>query len=229
MKPHAATVQAPPPQVETQAPGAPVLALLAHPDLAHSRVHRALRARLRAAAGPALAVRDLYALYPDYQIDVTAERVALASAQLVAWLHPMHWYGMPPLLKLWMDEVLGYGWAYGPGGRALAGKDLWLVVSTGGTEASYRPDGHNRNFIDAFWPPYEQSAALVGMRFLPPTVLHGAHRASLQEIDDHAEMVVQRLRQWPDWPEIADLPPCPECVTPKADRPAIAEPTGAAR
>jgi hypothetical protein len=38
------------------------------------------------------------------------------------------------------------------------------------------PRRHNRHFFDAFLPPYEQTAALAGMRFLPPLVLHGAHR-----------------------------------------------------
>ena len=39
---------------------------------------------------------------------------------------------LTPLLKLWVDEVFAFRWAYGPGGRALVGKDLWLVTSTGG-------------------------------------------------------------------------------------------------
>ena len=83
---------------------------------------------------------------------------------------------MPPLMKLWVDDVLAFGWAYGPGGNALRGKDLWLVATTGGPEDSYRPDSYNRYFFDAFLPPYEQTAALCGMRFLPPLMLHGAHR-----------------------------------------------------
>ena len=94
-------------------------------------------------------------------------------------------------MKLWLDEVLAFGWAYGPGGTALRGKDLWLVATTGGAEDSYRPDSYNRYFFDAFLPPYEQTAALCGMRFLPPLLLHGAHRASEAEIAAHAE----RLRR----------------------------------
>ena len=128
-----------------------ILLLLAHPDLQHSRVHAALRARLRSQSTDAAErwqLRDLYALYPDFEIDVAAEQAALPRARLVVWLHPMHWYGMPPLLKLWLDEVFTYGWAYGPGGTQLSGKDLWLVTSTGGTEQSYRLDGHNRFFIE---------------------------------------------------------------------------------
>ena len=69
-----------------------------------------------------------------------------------------------------------YGWAYGGdsvtnAGTALRGKDLWLVATTGGPEDSYHPQGYNRYFFDAFLPPYEQTAALCGMRFLPPLVI----------------------------------------------------------
>jgi glutathione-regulated potassium-efflux system ancillary protein KefF len=179
-----------------------ILILLAHPQRAHSRVNDSL-ARAAQAAGHL--VRDLYALYPDYLVDVAAEQAALAEAELVVWLHPIHWYGMPPLMKLWLDEVFSFGWAYGPGGQALQGKDLWLVTSTGGPEASYGPGGYNRHFFDAFLPPYEQTAALAGMRFLPPLVLHGAHRATAAELQDHADMLVQRLQSWPDWPEITGM------------------------
>ena len=52
------------------------------------------------------AARHLYALYPDYWIDRAAEQAALAAAQAIVWLHPVHWYGMPPLLKLWLRHAL---------------------------------------------------------------------------------------------------------------------------
>jgi glutathione-regulated potassium-efflux system ancillary protein KefF len=208
-----------------------ILLLLAHPDLQHSRVHAALRAALRPEAqrsGAHWALRDLYALYPDFHIDVAAEQAALQHARLVVWLHPLHWYGMPPLLKLWLDDVFAYGWAYGPGGTALAGKDLWLVASTGGTEASYRPQGHNRFFIDAFWPPYEQTATLAGMRFLPPMVLHGAHHASDDTIAQHVAVLVDRLHSWPAWPELAELMPCVQGTAPEGERPVADVSWGAA-
>jgi len=190
--------------------------LLAHPQLEHSRANRALA---DAAGKAGVGVRDLYALYPDYLIDVAAEQAALAGVDLLVWLHPIHWYGMPPLMKLWLDEVFSFGWAYGPGGLALRGADLWLVTSTGGPETSYHPSGYNRFFFDAFLPPYDQTAALAGMRFLPPLVLHGAHRASDADIAAHAAMFADRLSTYPDWPELADLPECPACVVPADARP----------
>ena len=212
-----------------------VLVLAAHPDLRLSRVNRALLDAARELAagedlapGASVEVRDLYALYPDYLVDVQAEQAACERADLIVWQHPIHWYATPPLMKLWLDEVLTLGWAYGRTregveGRALAGKDVWLVASTGGQESAYNPQGYNRYFFDAFLPPYEQTAVLCHMRFLPPLVLHGAHRAGRDEVAAHVAVYRDKLLSYPDWPEIADMEACPECVLPERDRPDLAE------
>jgi glutathione-regulated potassium-efflux system ancillary protein KefF len=203
--------------------GAEILVLVAHPELEQSRANiRLLQTARRLQAESALGrieVRDLYALYPDYNIDVSLEQSLLAAAKLVVWQQPVHWYGMPPLLKLWVDDVLTFGWAYGPGGTALRGKDLWLVASTGGPEDSYRPESYNRYFFDAFLPPYEQTAALCGMRFLPPLILHGAHKASDAELAAHADTYRQKLTDYPSWPEIALVEDCVACEVPSNARP----------
>ena len=205
--------------------GAEVLVIVAHPQLEQSRANRRLMQAARNAAPaangtqPKIIVRDLYALYPDYLIDVAAEQALLASARLVVWQHPIHWYGMPPLMKLWLDDVLAFGWAYGPDGTALRTKDLWLAATTGGPEDSYRPDSYNRYFFDAFLPPYEQTAALCGMRFLPPLMLHGTHRASDEQIRAHAAVYAERLASYPAWPEISELPECVACEVPLTARP----------
>jgi len=197
-----------------------IVVLVAHPQQEHSSVNRALQQAVQRRGLARVDLRDLYALYPDYLVDVAAEQAALAEAQLVVWQQPIHWYGMPPLLKLWLDEVFSFGWAYGPEGNRLRGKDLWLVASTGGAAESYRPEGYNRYFFDAFLPPYEQTAALAGMRFLPPLLLHGAHRVGDAELAAHAELYVQRLASYPDWPEIAELEACAPCEVPVDARPA---------
>ncbi|MEN9891852.1 MAG: hypothetical protein RLY78_2147 [Pseudomonadota bacterium] len=172
------------------------LVLVAHPALQHSRVTRALMSAADGLEGVAL--RDLYACYPDYAIDVAAEQAAALAADHLVWLHPFHWYGMPPLMKLWLDEVLVQGWAHGgtPDGptRALAGKSLWLVTSTGGPAASYGPDGHHGHDFSAFLPPYAQTAALCGLRFRPPLVLHGAHQVSAAARQAHVARWLAGLR-----------------------------------
>ena len=211
------------PPESTSPAGAEILVLVAHPELEQSRANSRMleTARRLQADGTTgrIEVRDLYALYPDYLIDIPLEQSLLAAAKLVVWQQPIHWYGMPPLLKLWVDDVLTFGWAYGPGGTALRGKDLWLVASTGGPEDSYRPDSYNRYFFDAFLPPYEQTAALCGMRFLPPLILHGAHKASDDALAAHARTFGQRLEDYPKWPELALVEDCVACEVPSEARP----------
>jgi len=212
MKVHDQTLSPPTPTKTGEA----IYVLAAHPSWRESRVNRRLRDAVRSMDG--VDICDLYDRYPDYHVDVATEQARLAAAKLVVLMHPIQWYSMPPLQKLWLDEVLTFGWAYGVGGTALRGKDLWLIASTGGPESSYQPKGYNRYFFDAFLPPYEQTAALCGMRFLPPLILHGAHDALEAEVADHVEMVRQRLSSYPQWPELDLLDECPTCEVPAADR-----------
>jgi len=198
-----------------------VYVIAAHPHWRDSRVNRHLLSAARSLAR--VDANDLYGSYPDFMIDVKAEQERLERARLVVLLHPIHWYSMPPLQKLWLDEVFGFGWAYGPEGTALKGKDMWLVATTGGPAASYHPDNYNRYFFDAFLPPYEQTAALCGMRFLPPLILHGARGVSEPEVMSHVETFRQRLATYPDWSEMDALGACPACIVPKTDRPIEAQ------
>ncbi len=198
-----------------------IYVIAAHPSWRESRVNRPLMQSAQSLAR--VQMQDLYSSYPDYSIDVTAEQARLQKARLVVLLHPIQWYSMPALQKLWIDEVLTYGWAYGQikgeAGTRLQGKDLWLVATTGGPADSYHPQGYNRYFFDAFLPPYEQTAALCGMRFLPPLILHGAHVVSQDTIAQHVITFRQRLQSYPNWPEMDDLEQCPACVVPMRDRP----------
>lgn len=207
------------PSVPALPPSTPpkIYLLAAHPNWRASRVNQRLLAAARAlpssADGPQIDIQDLYANYPDYAIDVAAEQARMEAADLLVLVHPIQWYSMPALQKLWMDEVLTYGWAFGAvsaeteeaaptgaPGTTLRGKALWLVVTTGGQEDSYHPESYNRYPFDAFLPPYAQTAALCGMRFLPPLVLHGAHSAGKQEVQDHIALFSQRLQTYPHWP-----------------------------
>jgi len=203
-----------------------ILILAAHPDRARSRISARLLEALDAVPG-LCTVHDLYRRYPDYAIDVAAEQRALSAAQLVVLLHPLHWYGMPALQKHWVDEVLSFGWAYGPGGHALHGRDLWLVSSTGGSAEAYSASGLHEHPISDFLLPYRQTARICGMNFLPPLLLHGAHQASEQAVQAHAQTFVDKLRRYPAWceagdhgmharPEVAlDARPAPHSVQPK--------------
>lgn len=151
----------------------PTLVIHAHPHPGHSVITRDLLQVFGAA--PGVDRRSLYELYPDFDIDVAAEQQALLHASLVIWLAPVHWYGVPALMKHWIDQVLLHGWAYGHDGNALRGKTVWWVCSAGAPRSAYAPGGmHMRPFED-FVPPIEQTARYCGMGWLPPYVVYGGH------------------------------------------------------
>lgn len=184
-----------------------ILVIVAHPDLERSHTTRHLLTRLRAdSVFERVELRDLYRLYPDYHVHVEAEQRALSAARLIVLLHPLQWFSMPALLKLWLDDVFRLGWAYGPGGTALQGKDFWLVTSTGGSAQSYSAAGHNRHPIQDFLLPYRQSALTCGLHYRAPQILHAAHRASDAELQAHAELFLARLAHYPGWCELPDEP-----------------------
>jgi glutathione-regulated potassium-efflux system ancillary protein KefF len=168
-----------------------ILVIYAHPYPRHSRACAALAKALETV--PGVHLRSLYDRYPDFDIDADAERAALASARLVAWLHPFYWYSAPALLKLWFEHVLVKGWAYGEGGTALAGKDCLWITTTGGDEATYTPAGAHGHVFDAFVPVMEQTARFCGMSWLPPFVGHGAHLVDDAALAASCEVLRQRV------------------------------------
>lgn len=163
-----------------------ILILFAHPALEKSRVNRQLIQAVRGLDG--VMVHDLYEAYPNFHINVKAEQDLLLAHDIVVFHHPFYWYSSPAMLKEWQDLVLEHGFAYGHGGTALRGKKCLTAITTGGDKEAYRQDGYNRFTIRELLVPFEQTARLCGMEYLPPFVVQGTHR--LQErhqIDKHAE------------------------------------------
>ncbi|MDA8124817.1 MAG: NAD(P)H-dependent oxidoreductase [Deltaproteobacteria bacterium] len=161
-----------------------ILILFAHPRFEQSRINRAL---LRAAAGvPGVTVHDLYEEFPDFNIQVEQEKALLAKAQIVIWQHPLYMYGAPALLKQWLDLVLEFGWAHGKDGSALQGKIVFNVLTSGGARESYRRTGRNRFTIAELLAPFDQTASLCQMIYLPPFAVQGTYLLTDQELDDHA-------------------------------------------
>lgn len=171
-----------------------ILVILAHPYPRRSRACAALVEAIRDL--PEVEVRSLYDLYPDFDVDRAAEQAALGRARLVVWLHPLFWYTAPGLMKHWFDEVLVRGFAYGPGGDALAGKDVLWATTTGGDEWAFSEAGRHHRPFDAFVPVIEQTARFCGLNWLAPFVVHGAHEIPDEALRDAGRRLRERLVAW---------------------------------
>ncbi len=155
-----------------------------HPNFAASTVNARLAAEAEKQDG--VTVRRLYDLYPDFRIDVAAEQAALTASDRIVLQFPMYWYSCPPLLKKWEDDVLTYGWAYGPTGDALHGKEMVVAVSPGAPGAAYRRDGTAKYEVTELLRPFQATSNLIGTTFAKPFVTAGAVSMSAAELDARA-------------------------------------------
>lgn len=180
-----------------------ILVLFAHPKFEQSDVNQALINQIQKLEH--VHIRDLYELYPDFHIDIQAEQEVLFQHEVIIWHHPIYWYSCPPLLKQWIDLVLEFGWAYGPGGVFLKNKFVMNVVTSGGSQEVYSPEGRNRYTIEEFLRPFEATAYLCHMRYMPPFHVSGTHRISDKELKSKAEAYQELILTLRDSPKI-DLP-----------------------
>ena len=163
--------------------------LLFHPHLDASRVNARLAQAARRAGTPErpLEVRDMYGLYPDFRIDVAAEHAVLAACDRIVLQFPMYWYSSPALLKQWEDDVLTYGWASGPVGTALHGKELALAVSSGGAAESYTHSGSVHYGPHELLRPFQATSGLIGTRFITPFITAGTMGLADEELAERAQ------------------------------------------
>ena len=156
-----------------------VLIQFAHPAKSRSRANAALLAAIEGLEG--VTINDLYARYPDFLIDVSREQGLCESHDVILFQHPFYWYSTPSIMKEWLDLVLQYGWAYGSEGKALHGKLFLQAITAGGADGTYQRGGYNRFTIKELMAPYEATANLCGMVWLPPFALLGIHRGLADE------------------------------------------------
>lgn len=127
-------------------------------------------------------VNDLYERYPDFLIDVQYEKELCEEHDVIVFQHPFYWYSTPSIMKEWLDLVLQHGWAYGKEGKALTGKFFLQAITGGGDESTYQKDGYNAFTIGELTSPYQATAKLCGMQWLPPFTVLGIHRGLPHEL-----------------------------------------------
>ena len=161
-----------------------ILILFAHPALEKSRVHYKMIRQIRRL--PNITFHDLYQVYPDLDIDVEYEKKLLLQHDIVVFQHPFYWYSAPAIIKQWQDLVLEHGWAYGSGGHALAGKKIFNAITCGGPRSVYKKEGRNRFTVNELLVPFNQTAFLCHMVYMPPFVVFNTLKLTDADIEFHA-------------------------------------------
>ncbi|MDB6078017.1 MAG: oxidoreductase [Akkermansiaceae bacterium] len=125
--------------------------------------------------------------------ELDAEMRKVEACDLLIFSFPLWWYGMPAILKGWVDRVLAYGRMYGEGRWFETGfardKRAMVLMTTGGGAAGYGGHGFNPSLEAILTPIHHGIFWFNGMSPLPPFVAWSAAHGT--DSDRHAV-----LAQW---------------------------------
>ncbi|QMV15916.1 NAD(P)H-dependent oxidoreductase [Vibrio spartinae] len=169
------------------------LVIVSHPYAEQSTVIKALEQVALDTA--AVTVRNLDTIYGKNvsQFDLATEQAAYEGMDRVVYMFPIHWFNITPMLKAYLNEVWTYGWAFGPEGKALQGKEMLIVTCTGANETTYSSTGRVQSTIKEVLTPMKASALYVGMTFIEPLAFHEAMDITPQKLTSFQSQLAQRL------------------------------------
>ncbi|MCS7057532.1 MAG: NAD(P)H-dependent oxidoreductase [Meiothermus sp.] len=182
-----------------------VLLVHAHPNpRSFNAALRDTAIRTLGQAGHSLLLSDLYAMRfnPVLSLEelmgepqeVEGEMEKVRRVDLLLFLFPMWWYGMPAIMKGWIDRVFAYGFAHDEEhsfeNGLLKGKKALLCLTTG-TRAAYYQEAPERNLMRVLEPIHYGIFAYCGMEVLPPFIAYGP--AEMSEAERRATLEAFRV------------------------------------
>lgn len=169
------------------------LVIVSHPYPNRSTVIQALQNTAKTVEN--VTVRNLESIYghDTESIDVQAEQNACMDMDRIVFLYPTHWFNLTPMLKAYLNEVWTYGWAFGPGGEALKGKELLVVTSAGASEFTYSHEGLIKSSMEEVLTPLKASALYVGMQYIQPLAFFDVASADQEQISHFQTTLLARL------------------------------------
>jgi NAD(P)H dehydrogenase (quinone) len=130
--------------------------------------------------------------------EVEAELAKLEACDLMIWQFPLWWFGLPGILKGWVDRVFAMGRTYG-GERfyengVFKGKRALLSLTTGGAEEHYQKGARNGD-IEAILRPIQRGMLrFTGWDVLAPNIVYAPVRATDEQRQASLEAWRARLR-----------------------------------
>ena len=129
--------------------------------------------------------------------DIESEIQKIEWCDLMIWQFPLWWFGLPGILKGWVDRVFAMGRTYG-GGRiygsgVFRGKRALLSLTTGGPSSAYVKGGLQGD-IDAILRPIQRGMLqFVGFDVLAPQIIYGPVRMEQEQRNDLLAGFAHRL------------------------------------
>lgn len=169
------------------------LVVFAHPYLEHSNSNAELiNFYVR---HQHFTLRDLYEEYPDFHIAAFRERKRIGNYDRFIFQFPLIWFGTPPLLKLWIDEVFDREWLKEKEHNPLEGKEVYILVTTGGKERSFSKKGTYNFTVEELISGLIVSLSVFKANIKNIKIVYEANKLSKKEIILHKKQFVELLNQ----------------------------------
>ena len=115
-----------------------------------------------------------------FAVDIKAELEKLEECDVLIFQFPLWWFGLPAILKGWVDKVFAMGRIYSGGkfydNGVLKGKKAMLSVTIGGGETMYSQTGLNGDINQILFPINHGIFRFVGFDVLPPFIVWSTSR-----------------------------------------------------
>ena len=131
--------------------------------------------------------------------DIEAEIRKMEWCDFMLWQHPLWWFGLPAILKGWVDRCFAMGRTYG-GGRlyengVFKGKRAMLSITTGGPAEAYAKGGFNGDINAVLRPIHRGILNFTGFDVLAPHIIYAPVRLRDEQRKAILEGYSRRLRQ----------------------------------
>lgn len=133
-----------------------------------------------------------------FEDGIKAEMDKLEACDILIFNFPLWWFGLPAILKGWVDRVFAMGFAYGNGkgvyeNGVFKEKTAFICMTTGGPEIAYN-GGKNGDLDTILFSIHHGMFYFAGMTVLPPFISFSPARKSEDELKGELERYTSYLK-----------------------------------
>lgn len=138
------------------------------------------------------------AIHNGFAPDIQAEMDKLFWCDALILQFPLWWFGLPAILKGWVDRVFASGGRIYGGGKwydrgVFAGKRAMCSVTIGGPTPIYSGRGLNGPIAEILFPINHGMLYFVGFTVIEPFLVHAPARISDSERREHLVRYCERV------------------------------------
>lgn len=131
--------------------------------------------------------------------DLETELQKIEWCDLMIWQFPLWWFGLPAILKGWVDRTFAMGRTYGNGRfyetGVFKGKRALVSLTTGGINSHYETGGWNGDIHSILRPIQRGMLQFTGFSVLSPHIVYGPTHHDLTGRMKELERYAARLQQ----------------------------------